>query len=212
MKLLRIDSSARATSVSRELTTVFTELWKAKHPEGEVVERDLASSAFSTITDEWVSATRTDPAQWSDRQRTAVATSDRFIGELLAADTIVVGTPMHNYGISWPLKAWIDQIVRIGRTVEYGPQGPKGLLGGKELVVITSRGGSYAPGSPRAHLDFVEPYLRAVFGFLGITNIALIHADNQYRSDQAAPGKAAALQQVAQTIGHTPSAKPVSAS
>ena len=210
MKLLRIDSSARAASVSRQLTGAFTELWKAKHSGGKVVERDLASTRFSTITDEWVSATRMEPSQWSEKQRTAIASSDVFIAELFAADTIVIGTPMHNYGVSWPLKAWIDQIVRIGKTVEYGPQGPKGLLRDKEVVVITSRGGSYGPGSPRAHMDFVEPYLRAVFGFLGVTNIKFIHADNQYRPEQAAPMKAAALQQVNETLGHNSAPSPVS--
>ena len=136
MKLLRIDASSRKGSVSRELTSEFAELWKAKHPDGEVIERDLALETFPTITDDWVSATRTEPSQWSTDQRQAIASSEQFIAELMAADTVVIGTPMHNYGISWPLKAWIDQIVRIGKTVEYGPQGPKGLLREKEVVVM----------------------------------------------------------------------------
>jgi len=200
MKLLRIDSSARNASVSRQLTAEFTELWKAKHAEGKVIKRDLASVTFPTITDEWVSATRANPTEWSEPQRQAIAPSDAFIEELRAADTIVIGTPMHNFGVSWPLKAWIDQVVRIGKTVEYGPQGPKGLLQGKQVVVISSRGGSYAGGSPRAHLDFVEPYLRAVLGFIGLTNVTFIHAENQYRPEQAPAGKAAALQLVAQAV------------
>lgn len=203
MKLLRIDSSARNASVSRQLTADFAERWKTKHPDGQVIERDLAPEAFSAITDDWVAATRTEPSQWNEQHRRAIASSDEFIAELLEADTIVIGTPMHNYSISWPLKAWIDQIVRIGRTVAYGPQGPKGLLAGKQVVVISSRGGSYAPGTPRAQWDFVEPYMRAVLSFIGVTNITFIHADNQYRPDQALPGKAAALREIARLVGGT---------
>jgi FMN-dependent NADH-azoreductase len=210
MKLLKIDSSGKKISTSRELTAEFVKLWMEKHPEGEVIERDLALETFPTITDEWVSATRTDPSQWSTAQQRAIASSDRFIAELMQADTIVIGTPMHNYGVSWPLKAWIDHVVRIRKTVEYGPNGPKGLLRGKEVVVITSRGGSYAAGSPRAHLDFVEPYLRAVLGFIGVTDVTFIHADNQYRPELGAPSKAAALQQVAQTVAGKALPSPVS--
>ena len=197
MKLLRIDSSARNGSVSRQLTAEFAALWKANHPDGEVIERDLAAETFPTITDEWVSATRTEASQQTSEQLRAIASSDRYIAELTDSDTLVIGTPMHNYSISWPLKAWIDQIVRIGRTVEYGAQGPKGLLQDKEVVVITSHGGSYPAGTPRAHMDFVSPYLRLVFNFIGLTKITFIHADNQYRPDLAAEGKAAALRQVA---------------
>ena len=200
MKLLRIDSSARTGSVSRELTAEFAQRWKARHPEGEIIERDLASETFPTITEDWVSASRTEPSQWTELQREAIRSSDLFIAELMEADTIVIGTPMHNYGVSWPLKAWIDQIVRIGKTVEYGPQGPNGLVGGKKVVVICSRGGSYPAGTPRAAWDFVEPYLRTVLGLIGMTDVTFIHADNQYRPDQAQAGKAAAFQQLRETV------------
>ena len=103
---------------------------------------------------------------------------------------------MHNFGISWPLKAWIDHIVRVGSTVIYDQNGPRGLLQGKRVIVISTRGGSYRPGSSRAGLDFVEPYLRAVLGFIGLTDITFIRAENQYRPDQASDGKAAALEQI----------------
>lgn len=200
MKLLRIDSSARRDSVSRQLTSEFAVLWKQKHPEGEVVEQDLATHAFSTISDDWISANRAPSSQWTDRQQEAILLSDFFTAELMAADTIVIGTPMHNFSISWPLKAWIDQVVRIGKTVVYDQQGPRGLLQGKRVVVISSRGGSYRPGTHRAHLDFLEPYLRTVLGFIGLTDITFIDAENQYRPDRAAAGKAAAQQQIAQVV------------
>jgi FMN-dependent NADH-azoreductase len=126
--------------------------------------------------------------------------SDLFIAELTAADIIVIGTPMHNFTISWPLKAWIDEIVRVGKTVVYGEDGPGGALQGKRVVVISSRGGSYRPGTSRAQMDFVESYLRAILGFIGLTEISFIHVENQYRPDQAAAGKTASLQQVQQVV------------
>ncbi len=208
MKLLRIDSSARRDSVSRQLTSEFVAGWKQEHPTGEVTQRDLAAEPFSAIGDDWISATRVPPSQWTDRQQDAIARSDLFISELAAADVIVIGTPMHNFTISWPLKAWIDQIVRVGKTIVYGENGRRGTLQGKQVVVISSRGGSYQPGTPRAQTDFLEPYLRAVLGYLGLTDITFIHAENQYRPDQAPAGKALASQQVARTIAELAAASP----
>ena len=208
MRLLRIDSSARKDSVSRQTTAEFLAGWKRQHPTGEVVERDLAVGPFEAITDDWISATRVPPSQWTDRQREAMALSDVFIAELTAADIIVIGTPMHNFTICWPLKAWIDQIVRVGKTVVYSEKGPRGVLQGKRVVVITSRGGSYRPGTPRAQMDFVEPYLRAILGFVGLSNITFIHVENQYRPDQAPAGRAAALQHVERTIAELAAASP----
>jgi FMN-dependent NADH-azoreductase len=182
------------------LTEEFVRLWKKEHPEGEVVERDLIEETFPEITDDWISAALASPSQWTDRQRTAMARSDIFISELMAADIILIGTPMHNFNVSWPLKAWIDQIVRIGKTVVYDQNGPRGMLEGKRVVVISSRGGGYRPGSARAQMDFLEPYVGAIFGFIGLTDIIFIRAENQYRPDQAPAGKAAALREVAQTV------------
>lgn len=207
MRLLRIDSSARQDSVSRQLTEEFVRQWKGENPGGEIVERDLTKEAFCAITDDWVSAALVPPGQWTDGQRATMARSDLFISEMMAANTILIGTPMHNFHVSWPLKAWVDQIVRIGKTVVYDQNGPRGLLEGKHVVVISSRGGSYRPASRRAQMDFLEPYLRAIFGFIGLTNITFIRAENQYRPDQAPAGKAAALQQVTQTVGEIAAAR-----
>jgi FMN-dependent NADH-azoreductase len=200
MKLLRIDSSARAHSVSRQLTSEFVALWKRENPGGEVKERNLTLEMFPVITDDWVSATRVPASQWTDRQREAIILSDLFIAELKDADIVVIGTPMHNFTVSWPLKAWIDQIVRVGKTVVYGERGASGVLQGKRVVVISSRGGGYRPGTPLAQKDFVEPYLRAILGWIGLTDVTFIHVENQYRPDQAPAGKARALQQIEHTI------------
>ena len=196
MKLLQIDSSARAGSVTRRLTSEFADEWKQNHPDGEVIHRDLSTTTLPLITDDW-SATQIESSKLSPPQRNYLATSDSLIEELLAADIIVIGAPMYNFAIPSLLKAWIDQIVRVGKTVAYGSHGPQGLLGNRKVVVITARGGAYEKGTPRENFDFQEPYLRHIFGFVGLTDVTFIHAENQ-RRDGAGPSLAAAAEQ----IGH----------
>ena len=145
MKLLQIDSSARTSSVTRQLTARFAEEWKKNHPDGEVMQRDL-SATLPQITDDW-SATHLEESKLTPAQRSYLSTSDELIEELEAADTVVIGAPMYNFSIPSSLKAWIDQVVRIGKTVGYGPNGPQGLLRKKKVVVITSRGGAYEKGT-----------------------------------------------------------------
>src|SRR5712672_2008986 len=139
MTLLQIDSSARSASVTRQLTARAAQEWKGNTPDGVVIYRDLAATQFPPITDDW-SATLLEPSKLSPGQRSYLSTSDQLIDELRAADTIVIGAPMYNFSISSPLKAWIDQIVRIGKTFGYGPDGPRGLLQMKKVIVITARG------------------------------------------------------------------------
>jgi FMN-dependent NADH-azoreductase len=86
---------------------------------------------------------------------------------------------MYNFSIPSSLKAWIDQVVRMGKTFAYGPNGPQGLLKNKKVVVVTARGGAYEKGSPTEAFDFQEPYLRHILGFVGITDVTFIHAENQ---------------------------------
>jgi FMN-dependent NADH-azoreductase len=196
MKLLRIDSSARRNSVSRQLTQRFVEAWQKENPSGEVIERDLATTPLPLITDEWTLAAYSDPTRLTPSQRETLSVSEILIEELLPADTIVIGAPMYNLTVSAPLKAWIDQIVRIGRTVLYGPNGPDGVLKGKKVIVLTSRGGSFRPGTPTAQYDHQEPYLRHILGFIGLTDVTFIHAENQKPGDQAEPSRAAAVEQL----------------
>src|SRR5580658_10550818 len=198
MKLLRIDSSARRNSVSRQLTQKFVETWKKENPTGEVIERDLASTHLPLITDEWALAAHSDPAKLTPAQQETLAVSDTLVEELLAADTIVIGAPMYNFTVSVPLKAWIDQIVRVGRTVLYSAAGSQGVLKGKRVVVLTSRGGSFRPGTPTAQYDHQEPYLRHILGFIGLTGVTFIHAENQKPGAQAEIAKSGAIQQIQQ--------------
>ncbi len=196
MKLLRIDSSARRNSVSRQLTDKFVHAWKKQNPAGQVIERDLATTYLPLITDEWTLAAHSDPASLTPAQRQTLSVSETLIEELLAADTIVIGAPMYNLTVSAPLKAWIDQVVRVGRTVLYGSAGTEGVLKGKKVVVLTSRGGAFRPGTPTAQYDHQEPYLRHILGFIGLTDITFIHAENQKPGDLAEPARNAAIAEI----------------
>ena len=196
MKLLRIDSSARAGSVTRRLTAKFTEEWSKNHPTGQVIQRDLSTTILPFITDDW-NATRLEATKLSSAHRDYLSVSDTLIAELQAAETIVMGVPMYNFAIPSLLKAWIDQIVRVGKTVAYGPRGPQGLLVKKKVVAITARGGAYEKGTAGEKFDFQEPYLRHIFGFIGVNDVTFIHAENQLR-EGAGSSFAAALEQ----IGH----------
>lgn len=178
MKLLQIDSSGRSISVTRKLTAKFAVEWKKSDPTGEVIHRDLAATAFPLITDDW-GATFLDASKLTPEQRLYLATSDQLIEELQSADTVVIGAPMYNFSIPAPLKAWIDQVVRMGKTFGHGANGPQGLLGRKNVVVITSRGGAYEKGSARRGFDFQEPYLQHILRFIGLTDITFVHAENQ---------------------------------
>ena len=191
MKLLRIDSSARTASVTRQLTARAAEEWKENNPDGDVIHRDLSAIQMPAITDDW-SATLLEASKLSPGQRSYLSTSDQLIDELRAADTIVIGAPMYNFSISSPLKAWIDQIVRFGKTFGSGPNGPRGLLEMKKVIVITARGGAYEKGSAREAFDFQEPYLRHILGFIGLTDVTFIHAENQSRDQAAASLESAA--------------------
>jgi FMN-dependent NADH-azoreductase len=198
MNLLRIDSSARQSSVSRHLTGRFVEAWQKGHPEGTVTERNLATTALPVISDEWVQAIYSDPASLTVEQKQVLHLSDALIEELVKADAIVIGAPMYNFAISAPLKAWIDAVVRVGKTVLFTASGPQGLLKGKKLYVITSRGGAYRPGTPTERFDYQEPYLRHILGIIGLTDVTFIHAENQKPGALAEPSKAEAIAQIHQ--------------
>ena len=108
---------------------------------------------------------------------------------------------MYNFAIPAPLKAWIDQVVRVGKTVLFGPGMPQGILKGKKIYVVTSRGGAFRPGTPTERFDYQEPYLRHILGFIGLTDITFIHAENQKRGDLAEPARMAAFAAIEQAAG-----------
>jgi FMN-dependent NADH-azoreductase len=202
MNLLRIDSSARRNSVSRQLTQRFAEAWKKENPTGEIIERDLSKTNLPLITDEWVQSVHANQANLTPAQKQVLAASDELIDEVVKADTIVIGAPMYNFTIASPLKAWIDQVVRVGKTVLFGPNGPQGVLEGKRVVVLTSRGGSFRPGTPTAQFDHQEPYLRHILAFIGLRDVTFIHAENQKPGALAESSRAAAIAQIQQAAVH----------
>jgi FMN-dependent NADH-azoreductase len=172
MKLLHLDASALgAYSVSRGLTAAITAEFVQSHPGVEVTYRDLHAAPLG----HWgLPAGENDPA---------AAESAAVLEEFLAADVIVIGAPMYNFGITSSLKAWIDRIAVAGKTFQYTAAGPKGLAGGKRVIIASSRGGVYSQGAPAAAMDFQEPYLRAVLGFLGVTDIEFVRAEGVAMSD-----------------------------
>ena len=196
MKLLQVDASPRRDSVSRQLTAHFAANWKRQFPQGQVIHRDLTTSPIPLINEDWIQGAFSNPQEHTARHREALEFSDAVTAEAQAADVIVIGDPMHNFSISGRLKAWLDQLVRAGKTFSYGESGPKGLLSGKKVYVLTSRGGAYTPGTPLAEFDFQEPYLRKVLGFVGLGDVTFIHAENQSKPALAAASKAAAIEKI----------------
>src|SRR6478672_5064957 len=175
--LLHIDSSPLyGRSVSRELTAAFVTQWKASHPDGRVVDRDLNATAIPPVNAEWVGAAYTPEQARSPQQKELLSLSDSLLAELEQADEYVIGAPMHNFGVPSVLKLWIDQIARVGKTFAYGEKGPKGLLTGKKATFIIATGGMYDAQTQMASFNFVEPYLRSVFRFLGLTDITVLTA------------------------------------
>jgi FMN-dependent NADH-azoreductase len=175
--LLHIDSSPLyGRSVSRELTAAFTAQWEASHPDGRVLERDLNATVIPPVNAEWIGAAYTPEGARTPQQKELLSLSDSLLAELEQADEYVFGVPMHNFGVPSALKLWIDQIARVGRTFSYADGRPKGLMVGKKATFIIATGGIYDAQAQMASFNFVEPYLRSVFGFLGVTDATFLTA------------------------------------
>jgi len=166
MKLLHIDSSALGNhSVSRGLTASIVAELVREQPGAEVTYRDLAAQPLP---------------HWSpvaDAADPAAVLGSAVLEEFLAADVIVIGAPMYNFSISSSLKAWIDRVAIAGKTFQYTANGPEGLAKGKRVIIASSRGGFYGQGTAAQSFDFQEPYLRAVLGFLGVTDVEFVRAE-----------------------------------
>ena len=174
--LLHLDSSPLETSVSRELGREFVKTWKASHTDGTVLYRDLAVTALKPLDTAWIYAAFTPEANQTPEQKETLALSEELVAELKQADEYVIGVAMHNFSIPSVLKLWIDQISRAGKTFSYGEFGPQGLLVNKKATLLIASGGVYDAGTPMSAFNFVEPYLRAVLEFLGVTDIKVVTA------------------------------------
>ncbi len=172
--LLVIDSAATGdASVSRSLVRAAVEALKAEGAT-EVVYRDLDAAPLPHLTQASVAGIRAQPA--SETEHSARALSDALIAELRAADILVIGAPMYNFSVPTTLRAWFDHVLRAGETFRYTEQGPQGLLPGKRVIVVESRGGLYSEGAAAAS-DFQEPYLRHLLGFMGLTDVTFVRAE-----------------------------------
>ncbi|HUL55564.1 MAG TPA: NAD(P)H-dependent oxidoreductase [Usitatibacter sp.] len=158
---------------SSRLAATYVAQWRAANPGARVIARDLASHPVPHLTAETFLALLAKPEERSPAQREAVALSDALIAELEAADVIVLGLPMYNYGVPSTLKAYFDHVARAGRTFRYTDKGPQGLLAGKKAVVLATRGGMHA-GTPR---DTETAYVREFLGFIGIRDVEFIFAE-----------------------------------
>jgi len=176
MKLLHIDSSVLGPhSVSRQLSAAIVDRLRKARPGLETAYRDLATTPLAHLSGPHLAAAQ-GAAPEADLQRD-LAAGQAVMDEFLAADIVVLGAPMYNFTIPSQLKAWIDRIVVAGKTFKYGEQGVEGLAGNKRVIIAVSRGGYYGAGSPAAAGEYVETYLRWVFGFIGVTNLEFISAD-----------------------------------
>jgi FMN-dependent NADH-azoreductase len=175
--LIQYDSSPMGErSISRRLTADFAGTWLKSHPNSKIVTRDLAALELPRVDALWISAAHTPEEARTKDQKKALAVSDALIADLKNGDEYVFGVPMHNFGVPSTLKLWIDQVARAGKTFSYTANGPAGLLTGKKATVLIASGGVYEQGSSMAAFNFVAPYLQAVFGFLGITDLTIISA------------------------------------
>jgi FMN-dependent NADH-azoreductase len=168
-------------SVSRELTAAFATQWNASHPDGRVVHRDLNAKAMPPINAEWVGAAYTPEEARTPQQKKLLSLSDSLCSPNWSRPMSTSSEcQMHNFGepsvLKLVLKLWIDQIGRVGKTFSCGDRRPKGLIIGKKATFIIATGGIYDAPTQMASFNFVEPYLRSVFGFLGVTEATFLTA------------------------------------
>jgi len=166
---------------SSQLTERFAAAWQASHPGSRVVERDLAANPVPHLDGARFMAFLAKPEERSAEQQAVVDFSDALIAELRAADAIVIGLPMYNFGIPSQLKAYFDHIARAGVTFQYTAEGPKGLLTGKKAYILAARGGRYA-GTPK---DSQTTYVRDFLGFIGITDVEFVYAEGLNMGDDS---------------------------
>ncbi|MFB2772917.1 FMN-dependent NADH-azoreductase [Pelatocladus sp. BLCC-F211] len=205
--LLHIDCSPRSErSHSKKLTREFVEAWKQAHPGDIVSYRDVGCNPVPHVDEPWIAAAYTPPEQHTPELQEAIRLSDQLVDEFLAADIYVIGSPMYNFSIPSTLKAYIDQIVRPGRTFKFEPDNPanpyKPLVLGKKMFIISARGGSgFGTGGKYEKLNYQTPYLATIFGFIGITDITFIDLENdESGGKELADAIAAARTQITQLV------------
>lgn len=184
-RILVIDSAATGDqSVSHKLTDALVQKLAARRDDIEIIRRDIGADPIPHLHAATVVAIRTGEAT-TDEARAALSLSDRLVVELAAADIVVIGAPMYNFGIPSTLKAWFDHVLRARVTFRYTEAGPEGLMKGKRAIVVESRAGFYSEG-PMAALDSQEPHLRTLLGFMGIDDVTFVRAEKLAFGPEAA--------------------------
>lgn len=198
-RLLHLDASPRGErSLSRQLSGEFLEGWKRLHPSDTVIYRDVGHNPPPHVTEAWVVGAYAPPADQTPDSTAAMRLSDALVDEFLSADRYVFGVSMHNFSVPSTFKAYVDQVVRIRRTFSADW---KGLVADKKMLVITARGGNYSPGSPTAPFDHQQPWIRTIFGFIGITDIRFIHAQGLNLGDESrSTGLKSAREEIAELL------------
>lgn len=193
--VLIIDSAATGeASVSRRLTRELEAILRGRGPV-RIVHRDVGTHPVPHLTAETTPAIRGAEAE-TDAAREALALSDELIGELKAADLVVIGAPMYNFGMASTLKSWFDHVARAGITFRYSEAGPEGLLKGKKTIVVESRAGLYSTG-PSAPMDSQEPHLRTLLGFMGLDDVTFVRVEKlAFGPDLAAASIADAIEEL----------------
>lgn len=209
--LLHLDSSARGGvagkqqhgSHSRYLSNLFVNQWRLDNPQDQVIYRDIGLNPPAHIDQAWIEAAFSPAGQQTAAMQAVLQHSDQLIDEVLAADVIVIGFPLYNFGVPSALKAYIDNVVRIGRTFDFDPaqDNPYIPLLSPEtrLVTLTARGGAgFSAGAEYAHMNFADPHLQTVFGFLGVQHFHQVAIEYQESGGEALQQSIAAA--TAQTL------------
>jgi FMN-dependent NADH-azoreductase len=181
VNVLHIDSSALgAASASRQLSAAAVRILRDSNPDVNVTYRDFAEEPPAHLSPALLQALRPQPGVRVDHVHEVadeLHVTETLISEFLDADVVVLGAPMYNFSVPSSLKAWIDRVAQAGRTFRYTEKGPVGLAGGKKVLIVSSRGGAMSGTPVEAALDHQEAYLKAVMGFLGVTDVTVIRAE-----------------------------------
>jgi FMN-dependent NADH-azoreductase len=181
MKILRVDSSAKTVnSESRRLTDRIIDGLKTNGKSLEVTVRDLNES-LPQVNTAWIEANNTASDDQTDEHKKILALSNTLVGEIEAADTLIIGVALYNFSITASLKLWIDLVCRARKTFAYVDGSPKGLMTGKKAIICFASGGTPF----ESDIDFASGYLRHILGFIGITDVTFISADKHFMDDQS---------------------------
>ncbi len=186
--LLHINSSAQLSqrSYTRMLGQRFMQRWQAAEPDVTIIDRDVAADPIPVVDRGWIAAAFTKPEDRTPEMHAALVQSDTLIDEVIAADILVMGAPMYNYGVPAALKAWIDKVARIGRTFSFdlsrGDVPIEPMLGGKRLVILSSRGEfGFEPGGMREHMNALDPAIKACAHYWGVAQEAIDTVTIEYQ-------------------------------